>query len=77
MPSPMTPPLEAVGTNCFAVLTGKFAKLLMPVSLSSLSASGPDTKKFTMWWVWSYSTAVSRHAFCSRRQFENSAGTTG
>ena len=40
MPSPMTPPLEAVGTNCLAVFTGKFANELMPVSLSSFSASG-------------------------------------
>ena len=53
MPSPITPPFEAVGTNCLAVFTGKFAKLLMPVSRSSRSASGPETKKFTMWWVWS------------------------
>ena len=73
----MTPPLEAVGTNCFAVFTGKFAKLLMPVSDRSLSASGPDMKKLTMWWDWSKRTAVSRHEICSRRQFVNSAGTTG
>ncbi len=51
MPSPITPPLDAVGTNCFAVFSGKFAKLLMPVSESSFSASGPDMKKLTMWCV--------------------------
>ena len=77
MPSPITPPWDAVGTNCFAVSTGKFANELMPVSERRRRASGPETKKFTMWCVWSYSTAVSRHAFCSRRQFVNSAGTTG
>ena len=53
MPSPITPPFEAVGTNCFAVSTGKFAKLLIPVSETSRSASGPDMKKFTMWCDWS------------------------
>ena len=36
----MTPPLDAVGTNCFAVLTGKFAKLLMPVSRQQLQRVG-------------------------------------
>ena len=49
----MTPPFDAVGTNCFAVSTGKLAKLLMPVARRSFSASVPDTKKLTMWWVWS------------------------
>ncbi len=77
MPSPMTPPFDAVGTNCLAVFSGKLAKLLMPVSDSSFSASGPDMKKLTMWCDWSKSTAVSRHDFCSRRQLLNSAGTTG
>ena len=30
-----------------------------------------------MWCVWSYNTAASRQAIVSRRQFVNSAGTTG
>ena len=60
-----------------AELTGNVAVLLMPVSEKSRSASGPETNRFTMWWVWSNSTAVSRQAITSRRQFVNSAGTTG
>ena len=35
MPSPMTPPVGRVGTNCLAMLTGKFATLLIAVSESS------------------------------------------
>ncbi len=77
MPSPMTPPSGEVGTNCLAMLTGKLAKLLMPVSDSSLRASGPETNRLIMWCDWSNSTAVLAHAICSRRQLENSAGTTG
>ena len=53
MPSPITPPVDDVGTNCLAVFTGKFANELTPVSDSSFSASGPVMKKFTMWCVWS------------------------
>ena len=30
-----------------------------------------------MWWLWSKSAAVSRHAICSSRQFVNSAATAG
>ena len=60
MPSPITPPSGETGTNCLAVSTGKLAMLLMPVSDSSFSASGPETNRLTMWWVWSNSTAVSR-----------------
>ena len=77
MPSPMTPPSGETGTNCLAMLTSKFATLLIPVSESSLSASGPEMNRLTMWWDWSNSTAVSRQAITSRRQFVNSAGTTG
>ncbi len=77
MPSPITCPAGVVGTNCLAMLTGKFATLLIPVSETSFSASGPLKKKFTMWWDWSNRTAVSRQARCSRRQFVNSYGTTG
>ncbi len=44
----MTPPFDATGTNCFARPTGKFANELIPVSLSSLSASGPLRKRLTM-----------------------------
>jgi hypothetical protein len=60
-----------------ALLTGKLAKLLMPVSDSSFSASGPETHRLAMWWDWSNSTAESRQALTSRRQLVNSAGTTG
>ena len=48
MPSPITPPSGDTGTNCFAMSTGKFATLLMPVSETNLSASGPEMKRFTM-----------------------------
>jgi hypothetical protein len=48
MPSPMTPPSGDVGTNCLAMSTWNFAKLLMPVSDSSLSASGPEMNKLIM-----------------------------
>ncbi len=77
MPSPITPPSGDTGTNCLAMSTGKLATLLIPVSESSRNASGPEMKRLTMWCVWSYSTAVSRQAIVSRRQFVNSAGTTG
>ena len=76
MPSPMTSPSGVTGTNCLAMLTGKLATLLMPRSEISLSASGPENR-LNMWCDWSKSTAVSCHAFCSRRQFVNSDGTTG
>ena len=77
MPSPMTPPSGPTGTNCLAMFTGKLATLLMPVSEINFSASEPEMKVLNMWWDWSKSTAVSRHAFCSRRQLVNSDGTTG
>ena len=77
MPSPMTPPSGETGTNCLAMLTGKLATLLMPRSEISFSASGPEIHVLNMWCDWSKSTAVSRQAFCSRRQFVNSEGTTG
>ena len=77
MPSPITCPAGVVGTYCLAMLTGKFATLLIAVSEISLSASGPLKKRLTMWCDWSNSTAVSRQALCSRRQFVNSAATTG
>jgi hypothetical protein len=48
MPSPMTPPSGDTGTNCFAESTGNFAVLLMPVSVISFSASGPETKMLCM-----------------------------
>ena len=48
MPSPITWPAGVVGTNCLAMLTSKFATVLIPVSDTSLSASGPLKKKFTM-----------------------------
>ena len=77
MPSPMTSPAGVVGTYCFAMSTGKLSTLLIAVSEISFRASGPSKKRLTMWCVWSYSTAVSRQARCSRRQFVNSAATTG
>jgi hypothetical protein len=77
MPSPITPPSGETGTNCFAVSTGNFAVLLMPLSVISFSASRPEMNRLTMWWLWSNSTAVSRHAMTSRRKLVNSAGTTG
>ena len=55
-----------------AMLTGKFATLLIAVSETIFSESGPLKKKLTMWWDWSNRTAVSRHARCSRRQLLNS-----
>ena len=73
----MTPPLEAVGMYCLARPTGKFATELIAVRSITLIASGPFRNTLTMWWDWSYRTAVSRQAFCSRRQLLNSAGTTG
>ena len=73
----MTPPSGDTGTNCLAESTAKFAVLLMPVSVNSLSASGPLTQKLTMWCVWSKSTAVCCQAMTSRRKLVNSAGTTG
>jgi hypothetical protein len=73
----MTCPAGVTGMNCLAMSTGKFSTLLIPVSESSFSASGPEMNRFTMWWVWSNSTAVSRQAICSRRQLVNSDGTTG
>lgn len=72
MPSPMTWPAGVVGTYCLAMLTGEFATLLIPVSDTIFSASGPLKKKLTMWCDWSNRTAVSRHARCSRRQLLNS-----
>jgi hypothetical protein len=77
MPSPTTFPAGVVGTYCLAMFTGKLATVLIAVSDTSLTASGPLKKKLTMWCDWSNRTAVSRHARCSRRQFVNSAGTTG
>ena len=41
MPSPITFPAGVVGTYCFAISTGKFATLLIAVSLISLIAPGP------------------------------------
>ena len=66
-----------LGWILFGLVVGIIAKLLMPVSERSFSASGPDMKKLTMWCDWSNRTAVSRQDFCSRRQLVNSAGTTG
>ncbi len=63
--------------NCLAESTGNLAVLLIPVSDSSRSASGPEMNRLTMWCVWSNRTAVSFQEFTSRRQFVNSAGTTG
>ncbi len=77
MPSPMTPPSGETGTNCLAESTGKFAVLLIPVSVNSFSASAPDTHRLVMWWDWSNSTAVCCQAVTSRRKFVNSEGTTG
>ena len=77
MPSPMTCPAGVVGTYCLAMSTGKFATLLIAVSEISLIAPGPRMNRSAMWCDWSKSTAVSRQARCSRRQLENSAGTTG
>ena len=77
MPSPMTLPAGVVGTYCLAMSTGKRSTLLIAVSEISLSASGPRKNRLTMWCDWSKSTAVSRQARCSRRQFVNSAATTG
>jgi 4-hydroxybenzoate polyprenyltransferase len=77
MPSPMTLPAGVVGTNCLAMFTGKFATLLIAVAVISSIAPGPRMKRLTMWCDWSNSTAVSRQARCSWRQFENSDGTTG
>ena len=48
MPSPMTPPSGDTGTNCLAMSTGKLAMLLIPVSDSSRSASGPEMNRLTM-----------------------------
>ena len=73
----MTFPAGVVGTYCFAMSTGKLSTLLIAVSEISFTASGPLTKRLTMWCDWSYRTAVSRQACCSRRQFVNSAATTG
>ena len=53
MPSPITPPSGETGTNCFAVSTGNFAVELMPVSVISFSASGPEMKMLCMWCDWS------------------------
>jgi hypothetical protein len=77
MPSPMTPPSGDTGTNCLAMSTGKLATLLIPLSEISRTASGPEMKRLTMWCDWSYSTTASRQEIISRRQFVNSAGTTG
>ena len=77
MPSPITWPAGVHGTNCLAMLTGKLATLLIPVSLDELERVRALKKKLTMWCDWSNSTAVSRHACCSRRQLVNSYGTTG
>ena len=40
-------------------------------------ACGPSTVNSSIWWVWSNSTALSRHARCSSRQLWNSGATTG
>ncbi len=53
MPSPIALPAGVVGTYCFARSTGKVATLLIAVSEISFSASGPLTKRLTMWCVWS------------------------
>src|SRR5687767_417900 len=63
--------------NCLARSTGKLLKLLVARYENSLRASGPSTSCSTMWCDWSNSTQLSRHARCSSRQFEYSAGTTG
>ncbi len=77
MPSPITPPFGATGTNCLAESTAKVAVELMPVSVNSFSASAPETHRLVMWWDWSNSTAVCCQAVTSRRKLVNSDGTTG
>ncbi len=77
MPSPITCPPGVVGTYCLAMSTGNVATLLIAVSETSRSASGPRMYRLNMWCDWSNSTAVSRQARCSRRQLVNSAATTG
>ena len=77
MASPITKPSWLQATNCFALSTAKFAKLLTPRSENSLRTSGPSTSRSVMWCDWSKSALVSRQAACSSRQFVNSAGTAG
>ena len=77
MPSPMTWPEAVVGTYCLALSTGNTEAELIAVSEISLIASEPLMNRLSMWCDWSYSTAVSRQAFCSLIQFWKSAGTTG
>src|SRR5690349_11626874 len=77
MPSPMTLPAGVVGTYCLAMLTGKFATELIAVAVIRSIAPGPRRNRLTMWCDWSKRTADSRQARCSRRQLENSDGTTG
>ncbi len=77
MLSPITCPAGVTATSCFAISTGNRATLFTPVSAIRRSASRPTMNRFTMWCDWSNSTAVSRHARCSRLQLLNSAGTTG
>ena len=77
MPSPITWPAAVVGTYCLALSTGNTETELIAVSEISLIASEPLMNRLSMWWDWSYSTALSRQAFCSLIQFWKSAGTTG
>jgi hypothetical protein len=47
----------------------------MPTFFRSGKASRPLRKSSGMWCDWSNSTALVRHACCSSRQFDHSAGT--
>src|SRR3954452_325976 len=76
MASPIRYPSGFTATNCLALPTPKFAKVLTPTSLSSRSASWPWMKRSVMWWDWSSSAQVSTHDRCSERQLVNS-GFTG
>ena len=49
----MTFPAGVVGTYCLAMSTGKVSTLLIAVSEISFTASGPLTKRLTMWCDWS------------------------
>src|SRR4051794_23028679 len=76
MASPIRWPSGFTATNCLALPTPKFAKVLTPTSLSSRSASWPWMKRSVMWCDWSSSAQVSTHDRCSERQLVNS-GFTG
>jgi hypothetical protein len=77
MPSPMMRPSGVVGTYCFALLMVKPCIELMAVSLRSFSASLPRRYRFTMWCLWSISTALCFQTHCSLRELWNSGATTG